>query len=1398
MAAGSSTYVTSPDGVTWTSRTFPISTTNRIAFGAGLFVMIGNSSTNTCYSSPDGIIWTAQTLSATAVWNAIAFGTSSSYFVVTSSASTTYSYSTTGTSWTSSTLPSSGWTNLFADNTNFIATKSSTSFLVCPAAHISGGGSYWATITSTIDPSSMASNGSITLLSNSNSNSTAYITSTNDSTWTAQTFPTTALWSITYYDGLFMAVGSAVSNSSYTSPDGINWSSSIPLAVSTVYWVPPVGANGQFVTLEESSAVAGLYAIPPPTITLVAKKPTIAIIGNFIQIGLITLTTKKATLNIAAYTPVWTIGTLPSAGNNGWTSTVYGNNTYVAISELGSVATSTDGITWTNTSITGSNLWKCITFGAGLFVILSDVSSSTVCITSPNGNAWTTQTFPSGSYFENLAYGNGTFVALGSNIAARSPDGINWSTTAYPVYTPYNAMSFINGLFLNYQYSSPDGITWTAFSPGAGTPATNQPIAYGNGIYVLISGDTSYVSSNLTSWSSSTMPILSTYGPISFYGGQFITVNFAGTSAFGLSSSDGVTWTSLPLTSQPWRAIQRGPDRFVALSDTGYSAVLLDQPEIVISAKKPTLHIIANVDNFLGVFAKKPTLSVVGYYTSNIGILQLTAKKPIIAFVGNGNTFCMIQLTAKKSTISFAGNFLYFGAIVVAAKKSILAITSELIYSANINTDAKKTSIAINGNVNETGIITLRPAKTTVAIQGNNGFNGVVSLQSKKAYCLVLGAYIAPVVGLVALQAKKATCALATFSIAPISGNIAVLAKKSTVHMAGSFNVGVISTGAKKANLFVSANVSQIGNFTLYANKPTIQIAGNQGYFSAAIQTYAQKTTIALNAVFDNIPIYYAKSPFVIPPYVPSYTSKDFLNGFLRLLPTGRMWPKEPTSNMSLALEPQLGTYARSTVEGIAPSPINTGGGLASITGSSNRAGDLLRDTIPFFNVLGANTIVELLPEWQTTLGLPDPCLPTDATVEQQVSQVVARFISVGGQSIQYYTDYAGYLGYQINITEYDTFRPGYSIAGAPVGGENYAYSWQVTSADTGEWRFEAGVNTAGEPLGSFGNDVLICELNRVAPAHTVINYNILQYGAMALTPIRPTMAIIASLATGLTTPLIWSSHSLPVSASWGDLAFGNSQFVGIANSSNIGITSPDGITWTQFTMPVSDQWYSMCYNGSIFVVLSLTDCAVSPDGNTWTMHSLPVVAQWQAGIVWGNGIFCALANQDLVITSPDAISWTAHTLPSGAWSGKIAFGNGVFVIKNSGTSSTRNNYISSDGITWTLTGTEAASAVMMTFGAGVFVILYPSSYGVSSDGITWTPGALPSSVSPSYWHNIVYGGGLFIASAYDSTSAISSPDGVTWSVSTLPALTDWQVIAYGAGVVATLNQTSATVAIAT
>jgi uncharacterized protein YmfQ (DUF2313 family) len=192
----------------------------------------------------------------------------------------------------------------------------------------------------------------------------------------------------------------------------------------------------------------------------------------------------------------------------------------------------------------------------------------------------------------------------------------------------------------------------------------------------------------------------------------------------------------------------------------------------------------------------------------------------------------------------------------------------------------------------------------------------------------------------------------------------------------------------------------------------------------------------------------------------PVYTAAHFATAFQGLMPTGKAWPRDTDAIQARALA-----------------------GVAAIYGyNSDRAQNLISDAFPA-------TTIELLPEWESTLGLPDPCAGTSPTLQQRRNQVVARFANSGGQSAAYYINYALNLGYSVTVKNYAPFRCGQSRAGDPLGGIEWFFTWAINAPLNTITRFRAGASTAGESLATWSNAVLECELSALAPAHTYLTF---------------------------------------------------------------------------------------------------------------------------------------------------------------------------------------------------------------------------------------------------------------------------------------------------------------------
>jgi hypothetical protein len=109
-------------------------------------------------------------------------------------------------------------------------------------------------------------------------------------------------------------------------------------------------------------------------------------------------------------------------------TTTYGTSAYATLQVIDTIAVDTAVQT----------LWK----PAGKFVAVSGGSDNAAY--STDGETWTATTMPHSDNWQSVTYGNGTFVALAysSDKAAYSTDGITWTATTMPSTDNWRAITY--------------------------------------------------------------------------------------------------------------------------------------------------------------------------------------------------------------------------------------------------------------------------------------------------------------------------------------------------------------------------------------------------------------------------------------------------------------------------------------------------------------------------------------------------------------------------------------------------------------------------------------------------------------------------------------------------------------------------------------------------------------------------------------------------------------------------------------------------------------------------------------------------------------------------------------------------------------------------------------------
>ncbi len=241
----------------------------------------------------------------------------------------------------------------------------------------------------------------------------------------------------------------------------------------------------------------------------------------------------------------------------------YGNGKFVAVGGysgiVSKIATSTDGITWTAVADNtfGTSAIQNIAYVDGKFF----ASGGSKTAYSTDGETWTAL---ADIAFGSIAYGNGKFVSGGgSGKMWTSTDGITWTEVANSPFSissnivdiVYGNGTFVAGAFLQSSpihtamATSTDGTNWTIVSNGFGYYNQIEAIVYVDGKFFAVGSFNSNgkiaTSSDGITWTTVNLSTLFSDNiiyDIAYGNGSFVAVGSFGKMA---TSTNGTTWTAV-------------------------------------------------------------------------------------------------------------------------------------------------------------------------------------------------------------------------------------------------------------------------------------------------------------------------------------------------------------------------------------------------------------------------------------------------------------------------------------------------------------------------------------------------------------------------------------------------------------------------------------------------------------------------------------------------------------------------------------------------------------------------------------------------------------------------------------------------------------------------------------
>ena len=236
-----------------------------------------------------------------------------------------------------------------------------------------------------------------------------------------------------------------------------------------------------------------------------------------------------------------------------------------------------------------------------------------------------------------------------------------------------------------------------------------------------------------------------------------------------------------------------------------------------------------------------------------------------------------------------------------------------------------------------------------------------------------------------------------------------------------------------------------------------------------------------------------------------------------------------------------------------------------------------------------------------------------------------------------------------------------------------------------------------------------------------------------------------------------WVARTMPSSAAWNSVCFGDKVAVAVAGSTaNMGTTG-DGVNWYTNVLTASKVWQSVCYGNGYFVVVAngAVDTNRSTDGTLFTAGGNQRDAAAWYSVCYGvpnvlgtpTPMFVCVATTGAVVASnstDNGATWNRTTIAAGNWQ-SVCFG------------------------TPTISGTVTPRFVAVSYGG--------TAVAYSDNGTDWSASTLPNARN---WSHVIYANGVYVTCAYGTNVAAYSTNGVNWTEVTLPSTANWNCIAYG------------------
>lgn len=379
--------------------------------------------------------------------------------------------------------------------------------------------------------------------------------------------------SVITFDGSQFVVGST-SGGVGTSTNALVWTLK-PSPLSTT--ISSIVFGGSIYVIGSS---VGQIATSTDLLTFTIKAPSLGNPSTGIGLGPYMIYdgskyvgTNGRTLMTSTDAITWnTIPTTPIANNLSYNCILFANSIYILTTTNGRVYTSTDLVTFTQSSTgTQTGIGKVI-FAGGIYVA-NTTSATQGIITSTDAITWTARTVTNSF---GLAYNGSLYVAALAAGSVSSTDAITWTarTNANNLKTIAFGLSvFVAAGSAGALRSSTDGITWDVRT--SGTASIIDQVAFLNGAFIYTGvGGVIGTSTDGITWTPRTSGVTYELKTVTFN-----SVYYAGGDNGMITSTDAITWTTITSYSGTTSSISTlayGASTYVLGSQGGLIATSTD------------------------------------------------------------------------------------------------------------------------------------------------------------------------------------------------------------------------------------------------------------------------------------------------------------------------------------------------------------------------------------------------------------------------------------------------------------------------------------------------------------------------------------------------------------------------------------------------------------------------------------------------------------------------------------------------------------------------------------------------------------------------------------------------------------------------------------------------------